>query len=96
MHSAGAEGRIPVMITVMNRRELTITYSMERQAGIRESLNAHGINYQLKLVNRLRSGSFRARMGSLGLNTEAMNEYVFYVHKNDYDRALAVVSGAEH
>lgn len=80
------------MITFLNRRELTITYSMEEQARIRESLNAHGIPYQMKLVNQLGSAS-RARMGTVGLNMASLTEYIFYVHKEDYEQARAVLAG---
>jgi len=76
------------MITIFNRKELTITYSMEQQAKIRELLSAHKIDYYLKVVNRN-----RARTGSFGLNMAVAYEYIFFVQKKDYAWAQAILAG---
>lgn len=57
------------MITLFNRRELTVTHSMKRLGEIRALLAANGIDYQLK--TRGQDDSFtradlRARTGSAG------------------------------
>lgn len=84
------------MITIFNRRELLVTFSMEKQAELRERLKENRIDYSLKVVNRSGAsvlGSSRARFGTFGQNMKLAYEYVFYVHKNDYDRAVAVMRG---
>ena len=79
------------MITLFNRKELTVTYDMNEQARVRTLLAGEGIDYFVKTVNRLSASSFssgsRVRTGTYGQNTEAMTEYIFYVKKVDYERA---------
>lgn len=79
------------MITIFNRRELTITYSMERQANIRAVLSAHNIGYTVKVVGR--GDDTRGRMGSFGENMALNCEYIIYVHKNDYEKAQSILGG---
>ncbi len=83
------------MISILNRKELCITYSMQEQGELRERLKQHGIKYDLKTINRespspVAAGS-RARMGSAGADTSRMYEYIFYVHKDDILKAREVV-----
>jgi len=79
------------MITLFNRKKLTVTYDINEQARIRTLLAGEGIDYSVKTVNRLSSSSFsagrRVRTGTYGQNTEAMIEYIIYVKKADYERA---------
>lgn len=78
------------MITIFNRKELRITFSMEEQAKIRSILSAVQIEHYTKVKNRNSQpigASMRARTGSLGVNTQAMNEYIIYVKKSDYEKA---------
>lgn len=79
------------MITIFNRKELTVTFDVNEQAQIRTLLAGEGIDYSVKTVNRLSSSDFsagsRVRTGTYGQNTGAMTEYVFYVRKTDYERA---------
>ena len=79
------------MITIFNRRELMITYSMQDQVHIREVLVANGIDYRIRVINRNSptyvGTSVRARHGTFGQNPAVQNEYVFYVHKNDYEKS---------
>ncbi len=79
------------MITLFNRKELTVTYDMNEQARVRMLLAEEGIDYSVKTVNRLSASSFaagsRVRTGTYGQNTDAMTEYIFYVKKVDYERA---------
>lgn len=78
------------MITIFNRKELCITLDLKKQAEIRECLQAHQIDYEIKTVNRMSSSPFeagtRARVGSAGQKTELEREYIFYVRKADYER----------
>ena len=83
------------MITLFNRREAYITYSMQEQSVIRSLLAQNGIDYSVKVINRKSpspadAGS-RARTGSFGENPGLMYEYIFYVHKDDIEKARRIV-----
>ena len=86
------------MITLFNRKELTITYQMEKQAKIRAALSQGGIDYRVKVVNRKSpsalSAGTRARTGSFGENPALSYEYIFYVKRSDYAAALALAEGS--
>jgi len=77
------------MIALWNRRELTVTQSLQRQAEIREALSAANIKYHLRIVSM--DPHSRTRTGMLGLNADYLMEYLFYVHKNDYERAQFLI-----
>lgn len=83
------------MITLFNRKELTVTFDLSEQARIRTLLAAEGIDYSVKTVNRMSaspiSSGSRSRTGTYGQNTEAMIEYSIYVKKTDYERAAKVI-----
>lgn len=83
------------MITIFNRKELTVTFDLSEQARIRTLLAAEGIDYFVKTVNRMSaspiSSGSRSRTGSYGQNTEAMIEYSIYVKKTDYERAAKAI-----
>lgn len=86
------------MITIFNKKELCITYSMKEQSDIRYALASNKIDYQIRTINRMSASPFssgqRARSGSLGNNKDLNNEYIFYVRKVDYDNAkYAINSG---
>lgn len=83
------------MITIFNRRELTMTYDMQQQARVCDVLAANGVDYLVKTCNRMASlhfgGSGRAHYGSFGVNKALTYEYRIYVHKNDLDKALHLI-----
>ena len=84
------------MITFFNRKEVCITYDMKRQAEVRDILNFNGIDYIVKVTNRkspspIGAGS-RARTGTFGENLSMELEYKIFVHKNDYEKALYLIS----
>lgn len=39
-------------VSLLNRKELLITYEIKKQADIRNLLTANGIDHQVKVVNR--------------------------------------------
>lgn len=83
------------MITIFNRKEVCITHSMQAQSEIRSLLAQNGVDYSVKVVNRkspspVDAGS-RARAGSFGENPGKMYEYIFYVHKDDIEKAKHIV-----
>ncbi len=80
------------MITIFNRKELIVTFDTNEQSRIRTLLAGEGIDYSVKTVNRLSTSPFsagtRVRTGTYGQNTDAMTEYIIYVKRADYERAL--------
>lgn len=83
------------MITIFNRRELSCTFDMKKQAEIRSILSNNSIDYYVKTVNRkspspLSSGS-RARTGTLGEKMNVEYEYMIYVKKADYENARHLI-----
>ena len=53
------------MLTILNRRELLVTLSMERQAEVRRILAENGIDYTIKTTN-MQGGMQKANMWSAG------------------------------
>lgn len=86
------------MITIFNRRELLATYDMAQQAQVRAALDAAGIPYKVRVVDRkngqaMLAGS-RARTGSFGENMAMAYEYTIYVAKEDLERAQLALNPA--
>lgn len=83
------------MITILNRKELTITFSMKKQWEVRDILQAHNIDYSIKTINRKSPSPFstgsRARTGTLGESLEMSYEYIIYVRKQDYEEASHLI-----
>lgn len=83
------------MITVLNRKELTTTYNINEQARVRDILNANGIDYEIKVVDRMSPSPLatgtRTQTGTFGVGQESMKEYVIYVKKKDYEQAVSLI-----
>lgn len=82
------------MLTIFNRKELYVTFSMEERCRIEEILDANGISYSTKAVSR--SGGFggsRSRTGTMGQSMGLEYEYKIYVSRTDYEKAEAFVKG---
>ena len=79
------------MITLFNRKELTVTYDVNEQSRIRTLLAGEGIDYSVKTVNRLSASVFsagsRSRTGTYGQNADVMTVYIIYVKRADYEKA---------
>ena len=84
------------MITIFNRKELFITYSMKKQSEIRDALYNNNIDYQIKTIDRMSPSPFssgsRGRVGTFGQNMNINYEYIFYVRKIDYDNAKFIIN----
>lgn len=84
------------MITILNRKEVCMTYDMNRQAEIRYLLQGSGIDYRIKVVNRTNPSSVllaegaRAYTGARG-ESSMDYEYHIFVHKDDYEEALHLI-----
>ncbi|AMJ42061.1 hypothetical protein [Anaerotignum propionicum] len=72
------------MITIFNRKELFITYSLEKQAEIRNLLSAHKIEYTISTMGN----TWQANSRGFDINTLAQIEYKIYVKKEDYEKAV--------
>lgn len=82
------------MIFFLNQKEVFMGYSMKEFSDVRYKLSTSGIKYKVKTVNQSSStmlGSSRTRNGSYGLNQAYNYLYYVYVHKNDYEKALAII-----
>ena len=69
------------MITIFNRRELCIVFSMTEQSDIKNILSKNNIDYRIRIVNRMSPSPFsmgtRRRFGSFGQNMDLNYEYIF-------------------
>ena len=83
------------MITFLNRKEICVTYDLNKQAEIRYVLQGAGIDYVIRTKNRTVSafvrGSTRAYTGTFGRDQKMAYEYHIYVHKDDYEEALHLI-----
>ena len=83
------------MITILNRKEVCVTFDMNKQAEIRYRLQGAGIDYVIRTKNRTGSafvrGGIRAYTGSFGHNQMMDCEYHIYVHKDDYEEAMYLI-----
>ena len=78
-----------MVVNLLNRKELILTQSTERQAEIRTILSANGIDYQIKTINLPNQ---RGHRSSLGIHSDCSYEYKIYVHKKDYEAAKQLVA----
>ena len=83
------------MITIFNRKEICVTYDMNKQSEIRYLLQGAGIDYVIRTKNRTDSafarGGTRAYTGTFGRDQMMDYEYHIYVHKDDYEEALHLI-----
>lgn len=78
------------------KKELMCTFSIAQRTRVKEMLDAQGITYSCKTVNRrspspLSAGS-RSRTGTFGENLENEYEYYIYVRKEDFARASSLLN----
>lgn len=76
------------MVTIFNRRELITIADTGRYMDIKQCLTAQGIPNQTKFI----SGGGMARRGSAAGYHQPL--YEIFVHKDDYDRAMAAIQPA--
>jgi hypothetical protein len=86
------------MISVFNRKELFMTYDMQRQIEIRTFLRDHNIEHRVIVKNLLSPSPFssgsRARTGTFGVDLTKTYEYKIYVKKTDYEQAKYLMNSA--
>lgn len=80
------------MITILNRKELIVTFSVDKQAEIREILASKSLEYYVKVANRKGpSGGSRRNTATFGEKADLQYEYIIYVKKSDYDQAAYLI-----
>ena len=83
------------MLTPLNRKELTVTYSLKEQARIRDILSANGIDYNIKTLNTTSPSPMtagrRAILGNFGIDQSVAYEYKIYVKKDELERARYLI-----
>ncbi len=81
------------MITVWNRKELFCTFDLKKQAEVRDILWKFDISYEVRVSNR--ADFFVGATGKpdewTGKDAISQTEYLIYVKKEDYDRAMFLV-----
>lgn len=80
------------MITVWNRKELLCTFDMKKQAEVRDILWRYDISYEVRVSDR--TDFFVGGRTNANLTKEDIDrqtEYLIYVKKEDYDRAMFLV-----
>lgn len=82
------------MITIFNRKEVTVTCSMEEQARVRNALDAAGISYTFTTADtQARDTRTGVRpVDWAGGRTKSTIEYRIFVKKTDYERAMQAIS----
>lgn len=81
------------MINLFNRKKLMITIDSEERERVQKVLEQAGIAYRLQTVVRTNPTAVttgRGRDGSFGKHQEMVQEFLLYVEKTDYERALEV------
>ena len=77
-------------MNLFNRRELMTVFSMRQLYALQDALNAAGIAYRTKAATPVGRMGGRGR-GNPFQNPDAAHEFKIYVHRDDYDRALAAI-----
>ena len=72
------------MLTIFNRKEVFVTYSVKDQSDAREILRNYGIEFKVKTRSNQRGIT---PMGGFGQNVSNAAEYRIFVHKKDVPRA---------
>lgn len=80
------------MLTIFNRRELLTVRSTEQLFRVKNALADAGIPCHTATLNR--GGPFQTRGRTPFIKTDYLNQYQIYVHKDDYDRAVAAIQPA--
>lgn len=84
------------MITILNRKELFRTFDENRQNQIRATLEINNIRYDIKvnfskMASTLHLGDGSSVPSRMTPNKDAKYEYIIYVSKEDYAKALAFI-----
>ena len=80
------------MITIFNRKELLCTFDMKNQAEVRDILWKYDISYEVRVSDRadVFVGGRMIANDDLAI-PEHQTEYLIYVKREDFDRAMFLV-----
>ena len=78
------------MLTVFNRKELMTLVSMEKMFRVREALSNAGIESHVKSSGAMPFTAGR-KHGIPFVDQDSAYTYTIYVHKSDYDCAVAAI-----
>lgn len=78
------------MITIFNRKEVFITFGADEYFRIKNILKDRNIEIYVKIHGR--NDHNRGRNGSFGIDTEHACEYIIFVKRCDYDRAIYFIN----
>lgn len=81
------------MITIFNRKELIVLVSMQKLFHVREALANAGIESHVKSSGAMPFTAGR-KHGIPMIDQDSAYTYTVYVHKEDYDRAVAAIQPA--
>lgn len=79
------------MITVFNRKELLCTFDMKKQAEVRDILWKFDISYEVRTSECSDFFAGGRMTGDFGQEPVHQTEYLIYVKKEDYERAMFLV-----
>ena len=81
------------MITLFNRKELLCTFDMKKQAEVRDILWKYDISYEVRVSDRadVFVGGRMTADDDLAV-PEHQTEYLIYVKKDDYEKAMFLVN----
>jgi hypothetical protein len=77
------------LITIFNRKELIITYSLEKETKIRSLLSAHNIDYTISTLGNIMRNITPSHMN---IRVDTPTEYRIYVKKKDYEKAVHLLN----
>lgn len=80
------------MITIFNRYMVLRTFEMDKYLNARDDLAENNIDYKMTVRNRRNYNSMAMRKGTVYTGRRFACEYSLYVHRKDYDRAVAVIN----
>ena len=80
-------------MNLFNRRELIPVFSMKRLYDVQAALDAAGIPYHTKHAAPLGRSGGRGR-ANIFQDPDAAHDFRIFVHRDDYDRALAAIQPA--
>ena len=81
------------MLTIFNRKELIVLVSMKKMFHVREALSTAGIESHVKSSGAVPFMAGRNH-GIPFVEQESSYTYTIYVHKQDYDCAVAAIQPA--
>ena len=81
------------MITIFNRKELIVLVSMQKLFHVREALANAGIESHVKSSGAMPFTAGR-KHGIPMIDQDSAYTYTIYVHKENYDRAVAAIQSA--